>query len=56
MFKNDMTITVTIFAFCLVLMWLKVMSILFGIFIMLSWMTMILVQFKDFYAHSIGRL
>ena len=26
------------------------------IFIMLSWMTMILVQFKDFYAQSINRL
>ena len=56
MFKTDMTITVTIFVFCLILMWIKVMSILFGIFIMISWMTMILVQFKDFYAQSIGQL
>jgi len=56
MFKTDMTITVTIFTLCLILIWLKMISILFGIFIMLSWMTMILVQFKDFYAQSINRL
>jgi len=40
----------------LMLIWLKIISILFAIFIMLSWGVMILIQFKDFYAQSIGRL
>ena len=55
MFKTDMTITVTIFTICLILIWLKIISILFAIFIMVTWATMIIVQFKDFYAHSIGK-
>jgi hypothetical protein len=56
MFKNDMTITGTIFTICLVLIWLETISILFAIFIMISWLSVTLVHFKDFYASSIGRL
>ena len=50
-----MSITGVIIVLCLILLWLDVISILFAIFIMLSWTSLMLVQFKDFYAQEKGK-
>jgi hypothetical protein len=55
MLKTDMSITGVIIVLCLTLLWLDVISILFAIFIILSWISIILVQFRDFYAQEKGK-
>ena len=55
MLKTDMSITGVIIVLCLTLLWFDVLSILFAIFIILSWISIILVHFRDFYAQEKGK-
>ena len=50
MFKSDMSITYTIIFSCLILMYFNVITEKFAIFVILAWISLILVHFKDWLA------
>jgi len=50
MFKSDMSITFTVIFSCLILMYFKLITETFAIFVILAWISLILVHFKDWLA------